>query len=325
MNFLRKFPGFGPISTRSPMCVAVPTTAVCLTPEDIVREVKHLPSAPKVLPRLKRLLMDGNSAMQEIVALIRLDPGIAARVLQVANSAYFSKGVRCTIVDEAVNRVGVDQIYELVSYAVSSQVLVRPLDCYGIEADEVWKMSVSCALAAEALAKRTGQEGDVAYTIGLLHCVGMVAIDEWNLRSGQRLQLEFRGFPHEAVASEREIFGFTQADVGGALMRDWEFAPTMSEPVRHQYAPGASAVHSRLASLLVVAKWVRGMVCGPLAAGEMPALPEQAHLARLGLRPPVLAEVVTEVQQRIAEVSSLLEIESEVRVARHAFPAQQWR
>src|SRR3954464_9581213 len=105
------------------------------TPEDIVREVKHLPSAPKVLPRLKQLLSDGNSAMHEIVALIRLDPGIAVRVLQTANSAYFSKGVRCFTVDEAVNRVGYDQVYELVSFAVASQVLVRPLDIYAIDAD----------------------------------------------------------------------------------------------------------------------------------------------------------------------------------------------
>ena len=88
-----------------------------LTPEDLVREVKHLPSAPKVLPRLKQLLCDGNSAMHEIVAFIRLDPGIAARVLQVGNSAYFSKGVRCFTVEEAVNRVGYDQVYELVNYA----------------------------------------------------------------------------------------------------------------------------------------------------------------------------------------------------------------
>jgi len=41
--------------------------------------VKHLPSAPKVLPRLKRLLQDGNSSMQEIALLIRLDAAIAAR------------------------------------------------------------------------------------------------------------------------------------------------------------------------------------------------------------------------------------------------------
>src|SRR6185369_15331136 len=116
------------------------------------------------------------------VALIRLDPGIAARVLQVANSAYFAKGVRCFTVDEAVNRVGYDQIYELVSYAVESQVLVRPLDVYRIEADELWKMSVAAALAAELLADRTGVNRESAYTVGLLHCVGMVAIDEWALR-----------------------------------------------------------------------------------------------------------------------------------------------
>src|ERR1041384_8813434 len=123
---------------------AIPT----LTAAEIVREVKHLPSAPKVPPRLKQLLSDGNSAMHEIVALVRLDPGIAARVLQVANSAYFSKGVRCFTVEEAVNRVGYDQIYELVSYAVASQVLVRPLEIYAIEADELWTMSVACGLRA---------------------------------------------------------------------------------------------------------------------------------------------------------------------------------
>src|SRR4051812_6961553 len=194
-----------------------------LTPDDIVREVKNLPSAPKVLPRLKQLLSDGNSAMHEIVSLVRLDPGIAARVLQTANSAYFSKGVRCLTVDEAVHRVGYDQVYELVSYAVASQVLVRPLEVYGVEADELWRMSVACALAAEELAMRLGQDRNVAYTIGLLHCVGMAAIDEWALRHARSLTLTSVGYPREATTSERAQFGFTQADAGGALLADWEF------------------------------------------------------------------------------------------------------
>src|SRR3954466_12027381 len=128
--------------TAAPFIISTGT----VTPDDLVRELTHLPSAPKVLPRLKQLLTDGNSAMHEIVALVRLDPGIAARVLQTANSAYFSKGVRCVTVDEAVHRVGYDQVYELVSYAVASQVLVRPLEVYGIEADVLWKMSVAGAL-----------------------------------------------------------------------------------------------------------------------------------------------------------------------------------
>ncbi len=301
------------------------STSCALTPEDIVREVKHLPSAPKVLPRLKQLLSDGNSAMHEIVALVRLDPGIAARVLQTGNSAYFSKGVRCTTVDEAVNRIGYDQIYELVSYAVASQVLVRPLDIYGIEADELWKMSVACALAAETLAERTNQDRNVAYTIGLLHCVGMVALDEWALRGGHKLFFKTAGFPREAIESERAALGFTQAETGAALLVHWEFPPTMSDPVRWQYTPRASAVHARMASLLFAAKWIRSAVCAPTIASR-PALPEAVQLLPLGLSPSALNVMAGDVTRRLAAVSSLLDMSaSAAPFDRQQFPAQAWR
>ena len=148
----------------------------------MVRELEHLPTAPRVLPRLKQLLSDGNTAMHEVVEMVRFDPGIAARVLQFGNSAYFSSGLRCYTVEEAVNRVGYDQIYELVATAVASQVLVRPLDTYGMEADDLWENSIACALASESLAGRLGADRNIAYTIGLLHCIGMVAIDDWAMR-----------------------------------------------------------------------------------------------------------------------------------------------
>lgn len=298
--------------------------ACALTPEDIVREVKHLPSAPRVLPRLKRLLTDGNSAMHEIVALVRLDPAIAARVLQVANSAYFSKGVRCTTVDEAVTRVGYDQIYELVSYAVASQVLVRPLEIYAIEPDELWKMSVACALAAEAIAERTNQDRDVAYTIGLLHCIGMVVLDEWSLRGGPKLSFCTGTFPREAVEAERAVLGFTQADTGAALLSHWEFSEAMTEPVRLQHTPRTSAVHLRMACLLYTAKWVRSAACSPTLAAR-PPLPESIYLQPLGLNAASLNALAGDVVRKLAQVSSLLCVEGGATIERHRFPAQNWR
>jgi HD-like signal output (HDOD) protein len=295
-----------------------------VTPDDIVREVKNLPSAPKVLPRLKQLLTDGNSAMHEIVALVRLDPGIAARVLQMANSAYFSKGVRCVTVDEAVHRVGYDQVYELVSYAVASQVLVRPLDVYAIEADELWTMSVACALATETLAERLGQDRNIAYTIGLLHCVGMVAIDEWALRTARPLALTSNGFPREATLSERAQLGFTNAEAGGALLTAWEFPPTMSEPVRWQYTPRATAAHTTMACLLHAAKWLRSAVCAPSVA-DRPPLPEAVQLQPLGLSPAALVGLVPQVTRRLNDVSSLLDVACSDAPDRMPFPAQTWR
>ena len=76
-----------------------------ITPEELVSEVNHLPSAPKVLPRLKRLLRDGNSSPEDIVRLVRLDPGIAARVLQLGNSVYFNAGFSTVTVEDAAERL----------------------------------------------------------------------------------------------------------------------------------------------------------------------------------------------------------------------------
>jgi HD-like signal output (HDOD) protein len=297
-------------------------TSCALSPDDVVREVKHLPSAPKVLPRLKQLLGDGNSAMHDIVMLIRLDPGIAARVLQMANSAYFSKGTRCFTVDEAVHRVGYDQVYELVAYAVASQVLIRPLAVYGIDADELWKQSVACALAAETLAMRTGQDRNVAYTIGLLHSVGMVAIDEWALRHARTLTLASTGFQREATEAERAALGFTQAEAGAALLRHWDFPRSMSEPVRWQYAPRASAGHTQMASLLYAAKWLRTAVCTGTKA-RMP-LPDAAPLQPLSLSPVLLQGMVFEIDLQLADISSLLDMENKKAGERdrHRFPTQ---
>ncbi len=296
-----------------------------LTPADVVRGMKNLPSSPKVIPRLKQLLGDGNSAMEDIVALVRLDPGIAARVLVTANSAYFSMGARCITVDQAVNRVGYDRIYELVSYAVASQVLVRPVETYGLEADDLWKMSVACALATDVIAEHTLQNRSVAYTVGLLHAVGMVAVDEWALRGGKKLFFATAGYPTEATESERAALGFTQADVGAALLDQWEFPLGMVEPVRTQYAPRSTIAYAPMASLLLAAKWIRSAVCVS-SVDLRPPLPEATQIEPLGLAPTELEAMATTVGERLAEVSSLLDTRSMTRTAggRHRFPTQDW-
>lgn len=275
-----------------------------LTPGDMVEEMPDLPLAPKVLPRLKRLLSDPNSTLPEIARMIRLDPGIAARVLQVANSAYYSKGARCLTVDEAVRRVGFNQVYELVAYAVASQVLVRPLEVYNLEADDLWRSSVCCALAAEVLAERTGLDRDVAYTAGLLHAVGMVVIDGWSLKNGRGVKLQDTGFPHQADESERAAFGFTQAETGAVLLERWDFPSSIFEPVRRQQSPEAAGEHDGMTSLLYAARWLRSTVCS--GAGASPTV-SAAILRELAMDHEALREMAGEVKARLAEVSSLLE------------------
>ena len=275
-----------------------------ITLEEMVRELEHLPSAPRVLPRLKQLLCDGNTAMDEVVEMVRLDPGIAARVLQFGNSAHFSQGLRCYTVEEAVNRVGYDQIYGLVSTAVASQVLVRPLAAYNLEADALWEQSIACALAAESLAAQLGTDRNIAYTIGLLHSIGMVAIDDWASRNHPELRFVSKGLPLESCEQERSVLGFHQAEAGAGLLRVWEFPQVMFEPVRWQYLPNGTAAHFKLAALLHTAKWLRNTVLHPAASQPRP---HSTLLARLQLTNSQLDRLVAEVGTKFKQINVQLE------------------
>jgi HD-like signal output (HDOD) protein len=289
-----------------PSVTPFPAPESPLTPDEVVRQLTELPSAPRVLPRLKRLLNDGNSSIGDVVEMIRLDPGIAARVLRMGNSVYYSQGLRCYTVDEAVNRVGFDHVYELVANAVASQVLVRPLAAYGLEPDDLWRQSVACGLAAETIARQLGLDVDVAYTVGLLYGVGLVAIDEWAFR--QKLPWRFGAgpLPLETCQAERQVLGFHNAEAGAALLRFWEFPPVMTEPVRWQYLPRGTAAYLKLAAALHVAKWVRTEICGLAGAPR----PESTLLRSMNLTHTALDRLVAVVRTRFENVSSLLETES---------------
>ena len=227
-------------------------------PDDLVRHLDQLPATAAVLPHLLRLLKSDTASLHEVIELIRVDSAITARCLQMGSSTYYNaRGTPCESVAEAVHRVGFNEVYKLVSYAATAQLLMRPLAPYHLQPEETWQRSVSCALAAEQLADHAGVNRNLAYTAGLLHGVGMIAIDAWMHREAIDLHFDSDELPNETIASETRLVGSTNAEVGAALLRLWEFPSAIVEPVRWQYEPAKCREEPMFAVLLHVAKWLR--------------------------------------------------------------------
>lgn len=273
----------------------------------LAQALRYPPSAAKVLPLLKRLLCDLDTSIHQIAEVIRLDPGIAARVLHAANSVVYSRGERCTSVAMAVNRIGFDNIYAMVSDAVAEQVLVLPLNAYSLDADEFWQRSVTCAIAAERIAELCELDRNVAYTLGLLSGIGMVAIEHWARANQPTLAFFNRGFPRDYNDGERVLLGCSHAEVGTLVLQSWEFPPEMSVPVRWQYRPLDSVGHRRLSLMLHCAKAVSARICAE--NGARSALPEDRVITALGLRPSHLEIVAAQVHARLNEVERQLRAE----------------
>jgi HD-like signal output (HDOD) protein len=251
------------------------------------------------------MLSDLNTDLNDLAAMIRMERALAARVLQVSNSAFVGLGSRARSIEEAIGRLGFREVRRLVTIVIGLQILEHPLPAYGIDARTLWRQSIACGLAAEEIAKIVDEDSNAAYSLGLLHSVGMVVVNAWAAMVAKDKQLATTGYPDEFIEAERALLGFTNADTGAALLRRWDFPPAVVEPVRAQYQPVLAASHSRLAHLLLVARWLRTAACD----ANMPAvLPDSRSMAILGITEEILTETLAVVRRRLDEASKLLNV-----------------
>jgi HD-like signal output (HDOD) protein len=275
------------------------------SPDEMAQGLGELPSVPAILPKLLTILSDPASSMEDVLSLIKVEPGIASRVLQLGNSAYYSQSGRCSTLEQGVNRLGFQKIYEVVAFAVSSELLLRRLSAYGIEPDELWLRSVGCALASAQLAPSCDLDADEAYTAGLFHAVGLIAMDAWATTHEPGLAFEFANVTQETTAAERKVFGFANPAAAAVLLRNWGFTPGLCETVRWQYSPEAAGRHRRAASLVQVAKWLQATArMAPAAA--LPAPPDASVLASIRLPAGDLEKRVEDLRAELERARQIL-------------------
>jgi HD-like signal output (HDOD) protein len=274
------------------------------SPEDVVLGLPRLPSAPAILPRMITMLSDEHCPLDDVADLLKTDQGLTAQILVLGSSAFYGGRRRCTSVDEAIRRVGYLKIYEMVAYAASVQLILRPNRTYGLEPAEVWRLSVTAALAMERMANKNGLDPKAAYTIGLLHGAGLVVFDLWCLKQGSYWDFMWQGFPDDCSIEEKTHIGFDNATVAAALLTHWKFPADIVEPIRFQYIPDAAGPHRKAAYLLHVAKWIRDTI----AVGDeafLPPMPKARILAPLQLTAEDLKALRLEVKAAYTETISL--------------------
>ena len=129
-------------------------TVVKPSPLKLQQIAQQLPASPQVLAQLNELLVDVNSGLDEIADLLRRDTALAARIIRISNSVAYGSAGGIASIEEAVNRIGFREVFQVVSIAVSSALVAQPLAAYGRGAISIWRESVACALAGELIAPR---------------------------------------------------------------------------------------------------------------------------------------------------------------------------
>ncbi len=264
-----------------------PVRAARLNPALLTSYLGEMPVAPAVLPRLQSLLLSDSFQTSEVLELVRIDPGLAARLIHAASSAACARGEAVRSLDEALFRLGAHEAYRLTATVAMSQFLNTPLQVYGVDPRTFWRQSVACALAMVDLAPAAHLDDRVAYTIGLLHAMGMVFIDHHlRVTSGPLTQVH----GHRSIdQQEAELTGMNQAEVAAFILRSWNVSEEVVEPIECQFNPARSQNHRAMTLLLGEARALANDIVGALPA------PGSATIATTGN--PWIDEIVAHIRQ----------------------------
>lgn len=195
-----------------------PAAAAAAPPVKPPWAAKPLPPFPAVALQLMGLL-DSDVPVKEVVKLLRVDPALSGEILRVSNSALFGVSRRIDSVSHAVVILGGESVKRLALTAALGRFTRQFMRHPGLRA--CWDHSLACALVAEELAELLNRPKDSAYTAGLLHDLGRLAL----LACDAEMYTELLGRVHESAATElereRESFGVDHCAAGEWLARHW--------------------------------------------------------------------------------------------------------
>lgn len=140
-------------------------------------KMEELPRRPMTLPMLMRALSDESGDRQKLSQIILGDPALTDQLLQVANSPYFRTGDH-TIesVDQAVFVLGMDGIRNVIAAAVMRPMMAARNSREALFAQRAWRWGLTCARAAEFIAKLQNEDTSAHFTVGLLPALAYITI-----------------------------------------------------------------------------------------------------------------------------------------------------
>jgi signal transduction histidine kinase/HD-like signal output (HDOD) protein len=262
----------------------------------------RLPAMPQILIKLIGHLQADDLGMPELAALIAQDAGMTGKILAVANSsAYHRGGNRSAHLEQSLVALGTDTIKTLVISESVFQTFNNFPHSGSTDLRAFWKNSLTGAVVARELAKRTGYgQLEEAYLAGLLHNVGRLAL----LASAPReYAFNFNARDDEDLcAVEQRTLQITHTEAGAWLIERWQLDSFLADSVLYHHEPSA-----RLEAAHPLIRIVRVAHLVAAHADDDAALLDAAALCGLGR--PELDEILALAERQVVKSAEHLGID----------------
>ena len=220
--------------------------------EKLLKQPSALPSPPKVIRRLIATFDQPEVDMLQVASLIDEDPVLTAKMLKTANSAFFGLKRSVSTTREALNVMGLIKVRALVIAASFGDGFHS---VGSVNMNQFWRYSLNSANLARYIALPIRIDESTAFTSGLIHKIGELVMHVGMPEAMIDLERSVPMLDLKRSTAERALFGYSYAEVGAALAREWHFPKRMINAIEHQCAPFENEVYEPIAGVVHIASW----------------------------------------------------------------------
>jgi HD-like signal output (HDOD) protein len=195
----------------------------------------RLPPFPQIALRVLQIAGSENVQLHQLSELISADPAFASEVLTIANSLLYAPRFPASSVLQAIAVMGANNLQGLCLTVGVRGYMGKALNQPAMRA--IWRHNLACALIADQLASVGFMNRDVAYTSGVMHDIGRLALAVIRPREYSVPLGAHSGPPASILKAERQLFGWDHCEAGRQLIVDWKLPPEFESIVGDHHAP----------------------------------------------------------------------------------------
>ena len=225
-------------------------------------EITGLPALPEIMVKIQHIVNSEEGDAQLLAKIIEQDLSLTAKVLKVANSAFFSAGnKRISSLPIAIARIGFNEIRSITMAITLIKQLSKKSNYIDYRA--FWRHSLSAAYLTQTIAamlnkKLSNEELQFCFLAGLLHDMGILIYDQYFHREFEQIMEYAIKQEKSFLTAEQVIAGkATHQMVGSALLETWKIDLPIISGVRfHHSFDKAPGHHLTCAAIVYLAEYI---------------------------------------------------------------------
>ena len=220
-----------------------------MTLEKLVNSSTELASLPDVCIRLNAGIDDPHFAATDLAEILLLDTALSTVLLKIVNSAFYSFSTPIETISRAITVVGINDLRNLI-FAASAVGAFKNIASDLVDMNDFWIHSLYTAVSARCLAKHYSVlHPERLFVMGLLHDVGHLIMYHQMPKESSDVLMRAENVPDLLSEIEKDVFGYTHAQVGAELLKKWRLPDSIVAGVGNHHrtiAMGTASIESNI-------------------------------------------------------------------------------